>query len=215
MAIAVLSLLGVLRVITPDTLGILEAALLCGIGLAAAGRYTGRPAGRLLLALVVGAAAAVIWLIRPVLFVYLPAVAVNLLLAGFFFSTLRPGSEPLVTRIARIEQPQFDAAVYAYTRGVTLAWALFFTALAAEALTLIAFAPVTVTLLFLNLVNYLLIAVFFVAEYLYRRVRLRRYPHMSPILLAARLTRRGIIGVIRYGEHAPDGSGMPRPRSGH
>jgi len=122
------------------------------------------------------------------------------LLAGFCFYSLRPGSEPAITRIARMERDDFDDVVYAYTRGVTWAWALFFTGLVVEAVTLIAFAPIETTLLFLNLVNYVLIAVFFLAEYIYRRIRLRHYTHMSPLTLAARLSRRGFMSLIRYRE---------------
>jgi len=90
--------------------------------------------------------------------------------------------------------------VYAYTRRVTWAWALFFTGLLIEAVALIAFAPIETTLLFLNLINYVLIALFFVAEYVYRRIHLRHYTHISPLILAARLSRRGIMSVIKYRE---------------
>jgi uncharacterized membrane protein len=201
-AIVLLSVMSFLRLITPETLGVLEALLLCSAWLGAgAGKHPGRYAKKFVALSGAMAVIAVVWLTRPVLFIYVPAIGVNLLLAAYFFSTLRPGSEPVITRIARVERQDFDDVVYAYTRNVTWAWALFFTGLLIEAVALIAFAPVETTLLFLNFINYVLIAIFFLAEYVYRRLRLRRYTHMSPLLLAARLSRRGIMSVIKYRGH--------------
>lgn len=141
------------------------------------------------------------WWIHPVLFIYVPAISINLFLAAYFFSTLLPGREPLVTRIARIEQPDFDDVVSAYTRKVTLVWALFFAGLLIETIVLIVLAPVETTLLFLNCINYALIPLLFAAEYAYRRVHLRGYIHISPLVLAAKLSRRGIMSVIAYNKH--------------
>jgi uncharacterized membrane protein len=144
---------------------------------------------------------AIVWRLHPVLFIYMPAIGVNLFLATFFFSTLRPGSDPLISRIARIERPDFDDVIAAYTRKVTWAWGLFFTGLLIETIVLIIFTPVETTTLFLNIINYLLIPVFFISEYIFRRIHLRHYTHMSPLVLAARLSRRGIMSVISYRRH--------------
>jgi len=201
LAIAALSVMGFLRLIAPETLGILEALLLCGAWLgASAGKHHDRTGHKSAVLIAVIIVVTVVWLLRPVLFIYVPAISINILLACFFFSSLRSGSVPVITRIARVERRDFDDVVYAYTRRVTWAWALFFTGLLIEAVALIAFAPIETTLLFLNLINYVLIALFFVAEYVYRRIHLRHYTHISPLILAARLSRRGIMSVIKYRE---------------
>ncbi|TPW13614.1 MAG: ketosynthase [Halothiobacillaceae bacterium] len=197
--IMALSVLTLMHLIEVTTLGIGEALLLCtawlGIRIGSGSPLTVYSlmacAGSLLLVMVV-------WWIQPLLFIYVPALGINLLLAVFMFSSLRPGSEPAITRIARIERDEFNAELYAYTRGVTWAWALVFTGLIIEAVGLIAFASAETTLLFLNLLNYLFIVLFFLAEYLYRRMRLRHYSHMPLLTLAARLSRRGVMGLIRY-----------------
>ncbi len=199
LTILLLSLLTYLGLLSPETLGICEALLLCGAWLGASAGKHRRPSAYKLVALVAILAVIVaVWLTHPLLFIYMPAIGINLLLAGFCFSTLRPGSEPAITRIARMERDEFSDELYAYTRGVTWAWALFFSGLIVEAIALITFAPIEITLLFLNLINYALIAVFFLAEYIYRRIRLRHYTHMSPLTLAVRLSRRGFMSLIRY-----------------
>ena len=164
LTILVLSVMTFFHLIARETLGIFEALLLCGVWL---GANVGKPSHsfRYNLAAVIGVIAVIIavWLTYPLLFIYVPAIGVNLLLAGFFFSSLRPGSEPAITRIARVERDDFDDELYAYTRGVTWAWALFFTGLIVEAIGLIAFASTATTVLFLNLLNYVFIAVFICA----------------------------------------------------
>ncbi len=201
LTIAVLSAMSYFHLLAPEALGILEALLLCGAWLGASVSKRPKPSVYNLAALsgmIVVIAA--VWLTSPLLFIYVPAIGINLLLAVFCFGSLRPGSEPAITRIARIERNDFSDELYAYTRGVTWAWALIFTGLIVEAVVLIAFASIETTLLFLNLLNYALIAVFFIAEYIYRRIRLRHYTHISPLRLAARLSRRGFMSLIRYRE---------------
>jgi uncharacterized membrane protein len=202
LAIIVLSLSSVFHLITPQTLGILEASLLCCVWLGlSAGKHARVSAFKVIVFIVALAVIAIVWRLHPVLFIYMPAIGVNLFLATFFFSTLRPGCDPLVSRIARIERPDFDDVIAAYTRKVTWAWGLFFTGLLIETIVLIIFTPVETTTLFLNIINYLLIPVFFISEYIFRRIHLRHYTHMSPLVLAARLSRRGIMSVISYRRH--------------
>lgn len=202
LAIVVLSLASFFHFITPQTLGVSEALLLYSAWLGASMEWHAVISVYKVVAFVVVMGVIVfIWWVHPVLFIYMPAISINLFLAAYFFSTLLPGREPLVTRIARIEQPDFDSVVSAYTRKVTWVWALFFTGLLIETIALIKLAPVETTLLFLNCINYLLIPLLFAAEYAFRRVHLRGYIHISPLVLASRLSRRGIMSVIAYGKH--------------
>ncbi len=199
--IIILSIMSAFHLIEHETLGIIEALLLCTIWLAMSAEKRSKSTiykfiAPLLVLLVIIA----VWLTYPLLFIYVPAICINLLLAGFFFSSLRKGSEPVVTRIARIERDTFDDRLYAYTRGVTWAWGLFFSALVVETILLITFASVSTSLLFLNFGNYVFIALFFLAENGYRRIHLRGYKHMSVRALAARLSSRGIMSLIRYGD---------------
>ena len=67
-----------------------------------------------------------------------------------------------------------------YTLRLTRAWVVFFALMAGISITLAITGPVAAWSLFSNVLNYLLVALFFVLEYIYRRVRYRHHPHASP-----------------------------------
>lgn len=131
-----------------------------------------------------------LWIARgyPGLLLYTPPIVINLALCALFAHTLRAGSEPLVSRFARIERGGRLAPDLArYTRNLTCAWALFFLVMATISAMLAVTGPLATWSLFSNLLNYLLVVVFFVLEYIYRRVRYRHHPHMSPWQMVRRL----------------------------
>jgi uncharacterized membrane protein len=130
---------------------------------------------------------------------YLPPIIVPAFLAYMFGNTLRPGRTPLISQLIRVlyapgEEP--EPAVWSYARRLTAAWTALFVALAAFNLLLAALAepdgllraggidppfPVSHELwsLFTNLLDYLIVAAFFVIEYAYRRQRFPRQPYRN------------------------------------
>ena len=125
--------------------------------------------------------------------VFLPSLAVYLLLAWFFGRTLLPGHVPLVTLFARFVH---DTAALGpererYTRQATWAWFGFFVAMAATSAALAAFAPLAVWSLFANLLGAPLVGAMFAAEYACRRRRLAALPHVPPVAVAKRLLAAG------------------------
>jgi uncharacterized membrane protein len=130
----------------------------------------------------------------PGLLLYTPPVVINLALCGVFARTLVGDREPLVTRIARIERSgQLPPDLARYTRNLTRAWAGFFVLMAAISVTLAVTGPLAAWSLFTNILNYLLVALFFILEYLYRRVRYRHHPHASPWQVICRLRNYRIV----------------------
>ncbi len=115
-----------------------------------------------------------LWRVRGALLAHLELAylfehAGSLSLLGLMFgSTLRRGSEPLVTRFAATARPAMSAALRRYTRGVTLAWTLFFAAMACASVALFATRTLREWTLFATLGTPLLVALMFVAEYLAR-----------------------------------------------
>lgn len=101
----------------------------------------------------------------------LPSLIIFLVLAGGFGLSLRPGSRPLVTRIAAALGDPLDADLLGYTRLVTLAWCALFMLLAVVSLVLWMLAPREHWSLFTNFLAYGLLLLMFVAEYLYRQRR--------------------------------------------
>lgn len=114
------------------------------------------------------------------------------LVAGWFGRSLRTGRVPLISRIVaaldRTAPDAMEAPLRDYTRGLTAAWAWLLGVLAAVNLLLAAIsvpggllarlgwqAPLTITQaqwsLFANVINYGIIAGFFVLEYHARKLR--------------------------------------------
>ncbi|MAT92954.1 MAG: ketosynthase [Halioglobus sp.] len=110
---------------------------------------------------------------------YLPPIVLPLLLWAVFARSLGPGRTPLVTAIARAVRGGLSQALSRYTRGVTRMWCGFFLLLALWSMLLAVFAPPALWSLFTNLLNYLLIALLFVAEFVYRRYRFRDVTHQG------------------------------------
>jgi len=137
---------------------------------------------------------------QPVLALYLPPIVVPAFLAGVFGNTLRSGRTPLISQLIRLLQAPADAepesAVWVYARRLTAAWTALFVALATFNLLLAAFVEPDGLLrasgiepglavshevwsLCTNLLEYLLVAAFFVIEYAYRRQRFPRQPYRN------------------------------------
>ena len=153
----------------------------------------------------------------------LPPVLFNLAVGLYFARSLAPGRMPLIERIVRalnhgeVHHPE----VPAYARTWTRAWATILLTLAAinAALALLAepkglllglglspplSVPLEVWSLFANLLNYLIVAVVFVGEYLYRS---RRFPHSDYGGFVGFLKRIGRLGPAFWrGSDAAAGS---------
>jgi uncharacterized membrane protein len=109
-------------------------------------------------------------------FYFLEHIAMFLALAGWFGASLRPGREALVTRFARLVEGPLSPAGLAYTRGVTLAWAVFSATVAGASVLLYFLAPLALWSVFANLLTLPLVGAMFVAEFL---VRIRVCPELS------------------------------------
>ena len=141
-----------------------------------------------------GAAVALVlslWLARrfPGVLLFTPPILINLALCALFARTLRRGSEPLVSRFARLGRGgQLTPDLARYTRNLTAAWAIFFMVMAVVSATLAVTGPLATWSLFSNALSYLLVVAFFIVEYIYRRVRYRHHPHASPWQMIVRLS---------------------------
>jgi len=132
------------------------------------------------LAVAIVALLAAVVLLAPQVLLFAPPIVINAALAAFFGASLRAGREPVICLFARIEQGDtLPPDLARHARAITWLWALLLAAMAATALALAAFAPLETWSLFTNVVSYALIAVLFIGEYLYRRVRFRHYRHAS------------------------------------
>lgn len=108
---------------------------------------------------------------------YLPPVALPLVLAATFAATLAPGRTPLITAIALAVHGSLPAELLRYTRALTVMWAMLTLGLALVSLALAITGPLWLWSLFSNFVAYALVAVVFVAEFLLRRRWFPDHPH--------------------------------------
>jgi len=95
-------------------------------------------------------------------------VAIHVLLAFVFGLTLQAGREPLVSALARRVHGGLTRPMEIYSRKVTVAWTIYFAAMAVLSLALYAFAPFDAWATFANLVTPLAMLLMFVGEYLLR-----------------------------------------------
>jgi uncharacterized membrane protein len=99
------------------------------------------------------------------------------LLCIAFARSLAPGRESMCTMFARIVHGTLEPVMECYTRQVTLAWSLFFGAMALVSTALFFGAPIRVWSAFANFFTAPLIALMFVAEYAVRRRTLPGIEH--------------------------------------
>jgi uncharacterized membrane protein len=168
-----------------------------------------------LIAVLLAALVAVLWLLwqrgaahLPLL---LPPIMITAAVGSYFARSLKSGSVPLIERVVRAvyQGAPIKPAVIAYVRRLTWAWAALLYALSAICAVLALLAtpggllmavgitpawtvPMPLWSLFANLINYLVIGLFFVGEYLYRRWR---FPEPPPYRnFAGFLKRVGQLG---------------------
>ena len=115
--------------------------------------------------------------------IYAPPLAAFAFMAWFFYRTLRPGSEPLITRVARKEHPDLTPDMERYTRRFTWAWAFCFMLLFAVALLLAPVLPLDGWARWVHGLGYVLPGALFLGEYGYRHHRFRDRQHGSLLVL--------------------------------
>ena len=136
----------------------------------------------------------VLWLEWPALerhfgLVYwLQNMALYVILFMTFARTLIAGQQPLCTRLAEAMHAPLTPQYEIYTRQVTLAWSLFFAAMALASTLLFFLAPLAAWSIFANFLTLPLVALMFIVEYGVRRYRLPEMQHMH-ILDAVRAFR--------------------------
>ncbi len=110
---------------------------------------------------------------------YFEHVLFNSLLLVLFGSSLLPGREALVTRLARRVHGTLPDHIAAYTVKVTWLWTIYFAATVVLSILLFYFAPLRVWSIFANVLAIPIVITIFVGEYLYRINSIRNFPHGS------------------------------------
>ena len=112
---------------------------------------------------------------------YVPPVLINLILLGVFARTLRAGTTPLIERFMRLEYAgEPPPPLVRYARRLTFIWSAFFACSAALAAVLALTAPLAVWSLWVNIGNFVAIALLYGVQYGYLYWRYRALELHSP-----------------------------------
>jgi uncharacterized membrane protein len=104
---------------------------------------------------------------------------VYLFLLWYFGRTLASGREPIITRFARSVHGTLQPEPELFTRKLTVAWCVFFAVQLIASALLFAFAPLEAWSLFINLLNFPLLALMFVGQSVYKMFRYPEFPRTS------------------------------------
>lgn len=154
-----------------------------------------RAANKLICLVAVVAAAAVVYVVEQhshagLAVIYgVPHATAYFFLLWLFGHTLINGREPLITRLAGVIHGTLVPSMVEYTRGVTLAWCVFFALQLLLSVVLLGFAPLAWWSMFVNILNAPLVALMFAGEHLYRRLRYPHYPRASVLQVVRAFTR--------------------------
>jgi uncharacterized membrane protein len=135
---------------------------------------------------------------------FLPPLAAFAGLAAFFGRTLRAGSEPLVSRIARREHPDLPPDMASHARRLTALWAGCFVLLFLVALALAFLLPLGAWSRAVHGLGYAVPAVLFLGEHAYRR---RRFPGRTQGSLAVLVPN--VLAVMREMAQEPAAPSLP------
>ena len=121
---------------------------------------------------------------------WLQHAGIQLILFMTFGRTLIAGRQPLCTRFAMAVHAPLTPQHEIYARQVTVAWTLFFAAMALVSTLLFFLAPLTTWSVFANFLTLPLVALMFIAEYWVRRCVLpdMRHTHILDAVRAFRNT---------------------------
>lgn len=102
--------------------------------------------------------------------------ALSALVCGLFASTLRPGSEPMITRVARaLERDEIPVRILPFLRGTTVVWCVFLAANSVVITSLALCGDLPGWTLWTGVLVYVCMGALLLGEYVVRKVRFRWY----------------------------------------
>ncbi len=111
--------------------------------------------------------------------IYLPPVIMISLIFYPFVRSVMPGKTPLISRFYQLAENENNPRAMQYTEKVTWVWVILIALLLTNTLILTFFAPLEIWSLFTNFINYILMLVLFIAEWLFRMYWFKQW--VSPL----------------------------------
>ena len=111
--------------------------------------------------------------------IYLPPIIMISLIFYPFVRSVMPGKTPLISRFYQLTENENNPQAMQYTEKVTWVWVVLIALLLSNTLILTFFAPLEIWSLFTNFINYILMLVLFIAEWLFRMYWFKQW--VSPL----------------------------------
>ena len=102
---------------------------------------------------------------------YFPPILILFSLFILFSQSLLAGQTPLITRYAQMLGNKLEDRHLRYNRSLTIIWSMFFLLMVLTSILLAVFSSMDNWSLFTHVISYLLIASFFIIEFIYRKQR--------------------------------------------
>ncbi|MCK5696549.1 MAG: hypothetical protein KAI02_00205 [Gammaproteobacteria bacterium] len=117
---------------------------------------------------------------------YIPPIVISLLILFPFARSLSPDYIPLITQFYYLtEENTIESKRVRYTTYLTIIWVVLMSLMLLEVIVLSLFAPLEIWSLFTNFINYLILCVFMVIEWLFRAVYFKQWT--SPVIFIKQL----------------------------
>lgn len=100
---------------------------------------------------------------------FLPPLLIIFSLFVLFSQSLVAGNTPLISLYAKLLGDKLEERHLRYNRKLTILWSVFFFAMGISSILLALFASFDNWSLFTHVISYLLVALFFVIEFMYRK----------------------------------------------
>ena len=101
--------------------------------------------------------------------IFLPPILILFSLFILFSQSLAAGKTPLISIYAKLIGNKLDERHLRYNRSLTIIWAGFFLLMATTSILLAVFSSTDTWSLFTHIISYVLIASFFIIEFMYRK----------------------------------------------
>lgn len=100
---------------------------------------------------------------------FLPPILILFSLFILFSQSLTAGKTPLISLYAKLLGDKLEERHLRYNRSLTILWSVFFFVMTTSSILLALFSSIGNWSLFTHVISYLLIGIFFIVEFMYRK----------------------------------------------
>lgn len=100
---------------------------------------------------------------------FLPPILILFSLFILFSQSLTAGKTPLISLYAKLLGDKLEERHLRYNRSLTILWSMFFFVMTTSSILLALFSSIENWSLFTHVISYLLIGIFFIVEFMYRK----------------------------------------------